>query len=629
MKFSCESCGAQYMISDEKVGPDGVRVRCKKCGNVVSVKRAPTVAPEIEATPPPTPEPHAEGDHENTLERELGDAFESVFGGGSPGLAAAAAEAAEGAGDASAPQESSARSAQDGVGGAEGVSDWYVAVADNQVGPLPAPGVKARWESGEIGPDTLAWRPGMADWVPLSTIAEMAQYLSPYPFGGARPAARPAAAAAPEPRADTSKPAPTAPPEPAVAPPNGASNGVANGALNGRDTSWKPSAASALAALASEEIASLQRPEARKPDLAAEAKGGSLLDRMDLPDGGIDPTNVLPLSFKGLDPTGEAPLKAKPAPAAPRMAEPRQVRKAGTRSVIAIGIAAAVLLTGGIGVVVFLLRPAREVPETPVTQAPAPAATVAVAPTSPPQAVDPGPSARGPTAPQGTAAAALPSATPSTGSPTAPPTVAATPAAPSQPAPAASSTREPARAAPPPEREPPPAVASRPHRRANPEQPPARSSKKSAQRLATAEPPPAEPPRKKAGGDPLLDVGGDDDIEKELGGKGSKRSVYVPPAIGGDLPDSVSVSQINEAVVGQKSGLVRCIDQQKAADRDTRGTLKVRWIISGDGSVRDVRLVSDEFARQPIARCITAVVKGIRFPRSRTSGQEVVFPFKF
>ncbi|OFX19873.1 MAG: hypothetical protein A2V77_25065 [Anaeromyxobacter sp. RBG_16_69_14] len=124
-------------------------------------------------------------------------------------------------------------------------------------------------------------------------------------------------------------------------------------------------------------------------------------------------------------------------------------------------------------------------------------------------------------------------------------------------------------------------------------------------------------------------MGGDDEIEKELGSKGSKRSVYVPPAIGGDLPDSVSVSQINEAVVGQKSGLVRCIDQQKAADPDTRGTLKVRWIISGDGGVRDVRLASDEFARQPIARCITAVVKGIRFPRSRTSGQEVVFPFKF
>jgi len=36
MKFTCDSCGAAYMISDDKVGPGGVKVRCKKCGNVVT-----------------------------------------------------------------------------------------------------------------------------------------------------------------------------------------------------------------------------------------------------------------------------------------------------------------------------------------------------------------------------------------------------------------------------------------------------------------------------------------------------------------------------------------------------------------------------------------------------------------
>ncbi|HEX7623774.1 MAG TPA: MJ0042-type zinc finger domain-containing protein, partial [Anaeromyxobacteraceae bacterium] len=45
MKFACDSCGSQYMISDDKVGPNGVKVRCKKCSNVVSVKRAPAAAP--------------------------------------------------------------------------------------------------------------------------------------------------------------------------------------------------------------------------------------------------------------------------------------------------------------------------------------------------------------------------------------------------------------------------------------------------------------------------------------------------------------------------------------------------------------------------------------------------------
>ena len=91
----------------------------------------------------------------------------------------------------------------------------------------------------------------------------------------------------------------------------------------------------------------------------------------------------------------------------------------------------------------------------------------------------------------------------------------------------------------------------------------------------------------------------------------------------------MSVSQINEAVVGQKAALLRCIEEQRAADPNARGTLKMRWIISGDGSTRDVRNMSDEFAKQPIAPCIGNVLKGIRFPRSRTTGQEVVFPFKF
>ena len=38
MKFVCDQCNAQYMIADEKVGSKGVRVRCKKCSNVIHVQ---------------------------------------------------------------------------------------------------------------------------------------------------------------------------------------------------------------------------------------------------------------------------------------------------------------------------------------------------------------------------------------------------------------------------------------------------------------------------------------------------------------------------------------------------------------------------------------------------------------
>src|SRR3989304_7076014 len=90
MKFSCDKCSAQYMISDDKVGPNGVRVRCKRCGNIVSVKRAPLVAPEIEPAPDvlapsdlePVGEQSAAGETsgETSLEGEIGQAFDNAFG---------------------------------------------------------------------------------------------------------------------------------------------------------------------------------------------------------------------------------------------------------------------------------------------------------------------------------------------------------------------------------------------------------------------------------------------------------------------------------------------------------------------------------------------------------------------
>src|SRR5512140_2694776 len=77
MKFTCDRCDAQYMISDEKVGPNGVKVRCKKCSNIILVRRAPengAVAPEVPAPVAPAPST-GEG-----LDAELGSAFDQAFG---------------------------------------------------------------------------------------------------------------------------------------------------------------------------------------------------------------------------------------------------------------------------------------------------------------------------------------------------------------------------------------------------------------------------------------------------------------------------------------------------------------------------------------------------------------------
>src|SRR5512137_1848966 len=104
MRFTCEACSAQYSIADEKVGPKGVKVRCKKCGQTIVVRPASARVPEEPfpaavdeaarpAAPPPedpalvpAPEggvveagaPRAPTPADGDLDAELGAAFDKV-----------------------------------------------------------------------------------------------------------------------------------------------------------------------------------------------------------------------------------------------------------------------------------------------------------------------------------------------------------------------------------------------------------------------------------------------------------------------------------------------------------------------------------------------------------------------
>ncbi|HSN92624.1 MAG TPA: GYF domain-containing protein, partial [Anaeromyxobacteraceae bacterium] len=272
MKFTCDSCGAQYMISDDKVGPNGVKVRCKKCQHVVLVRRA---------AEPAAPAPSAPAT-EGGLDAELGQAFDSMLGGppapAEPPAPAPDLQSTQIMSEEDAAKIASARAPASPSGAA--ASDWYVAIGEAQVGPLPLAEVKRKWETGEVGPDSLVWKPGMGDWEPLSAVSDLAAALAPVP------------------RAQKARPEPAREPAPARA---------AAPAAPPEEPSWKPTGASALAALASEEM-SARAPEAR-PAPARPAGGGarSLVEQMNLPDaGGVDPTGAIPLTIKGLEPTPEA-----------------------------------------------------------------------------------------------------------------------------------------------------------------------------------------------------------------------------------------------------------------------------------------------------------------------------------
>ncbi|WP_367873790.1 GYF domain-containing protein [Luteolibacter sp. Populi] len=91
--------------------------------------------------------------------------------------------------------------------------NWYYAKNGAQHGPVALEDMKSRVSMGEISPGDLAWREGMADWMPVSTIAELKVEPPPARSSDAgmppqSPASYDAPAPAPEPyRPPTSAPA--------------------------------------------------------------------------------------------------------------------------------------------------------------------------------------------------------------------------------------------------------------------------------------------------------------------------------------------------------------------------------------------------------------------------------------
>jgi predicted Zn finger-like uncharacterized protein len=601
MKFTCDSCSAAYMISDEKVGPSGVKVRCKKCGHVIVVRRRTekdVAAVKVEAfagaaAVAAEPRPAGAGPAAAAatpangagLDAELGQAFDHAFGATRPAEKEPSPSPDLSRTELMGSDEAAKVFADQGT--APAATEWYVAIGQAQVGPLPLAEVKRKWEAGDVGPDSLVWRPGMGDWTPLSAVSELAAYLAPVPQGSSRSAragdAAPAATG-PEPRA------PAAPAE---------------------EPSWKPIGASALAALASEEIAARAPEPAARP---ATAGARSLVDA--LPDGGgVDPTGALPLPIKALEHTDSKKLDRRSSVA--RGAE--QVRRRGATRALAIGVTGAVVLAAVAAGGVLYFRdsgrtgpqPAQASPPSAVAAVPLPPPpAVAAAPTAP--AAAPAASAAAPAAdaaPPPSASASAAAAPAASAPAAAPPSAAAASAEPERPAPRETKV---ARADPP-----------RTRREARRE-----SSRAAAAPASAPEPHPAPPPRRK---DPLEFESNDAALDAALGGgKGaSGRTVYVPPARASGLPDKVSAGDINGAVAQRIDALRKCVAEQKAREPDASGTLKMHWVIQGDGNVRDVRCLTTEYAQGPFAQCIAGVVKTIKFPRSATTGQDVTFPFNF
>ncbi len=599
MRFACDSCRAQYNISDEKVGPRGVKVRCKKCGHVIHVRRPDTDAEsaveglqeaDAPAAAPDVPTEDANNIFSGVDEDEIGAAFDQALGGEGTAVTNPFQPPDDTDSTRVMDGESVKRFAEMSQPGtptpvpppppAAGY-EWFVAVNEVQTGPLTESRVKELWDRGEIGPDSLTWRQGLPDWIPLSDVGELAALLAPRP---ARPMFAPAGATPVPPTVMT------VPVESAFSA-GGMTRTVRSEvpvATATADTGFRPTATAALASLVKDEIDALNKPPPPK-----EPPPPAPRSILEVPEEPVKRPGPSSTAMPAVRPAGNG------APTVPTPFAYRTATSSGTasRKGITIGLAA-------LGAVVALLVVVVGFLIFQTMHKPAPVVAVVTPPPPVPTPV-------------------VPPSPPVTGSPD----LATASAGPKPPSPTV----------------PPPGLAKAPNPVPAVESPPKKgtrrsgASKGSNASASTLEGPAkdtieASHPRNKA--DDLFDeVFGTPDGKKAAPAAGdkSKKTAYVPPAPGvTDVPEKVGDGDIMSVVLANKASMVRCVDEQKSRDPNLHGTLVMHWVIQTSGKTTNVGPGTEGYKSSYFATCMTGLVKTWQFPKHRYSpGQAVDFPFKF
>jgi predicted Zn finger-like uncharacterized protein len=232
MKFLCENCKAKYQIADDKVAGRTVRMKCRQCGHMIEVQASVTetsvsskledvsesLAPESLPKPGLPPRPGGAAVSGATARKPLAPKDAPRPGGGGSALAGAFSKAvvvppAEGA---------SAMSTAVAVLSSANTEEWYAGINGVPVGPMRLSELRRRAQQGFVDEDTLVWRDGLEEWVPLRTFPELCGLLKEA-AAAARASLTPAAPSvippAPKPPPGAGRPAMPRPPAPRAVPP--------------------------------------------------------------------------------------------------------------------------------------------------------------------------------------------------------------------------------------------------------------------------------------------------------------------------------------------------------------------------------------------------------------------------
>ncbi|HEY2744993.1 MAG TPA: AgmX/PglI C-terminal domain-containing protein [Polyangia bacterium] len=170
MKFVCDKCNTRYSIADERVHGRVLKIRCKACNNVITVR-------EEHHAPAPSLAPGVAGD-------SLEDALQNF----------------------QQRDDEQTRVSTSPPAAPEGADDWYVSFDGEQEGPLPLARALDRVRAERPrGKECFCWRGGFFVWLPVEEVPEFAPALVklPPPIPAVRP--RPATGAQPAVKSATGK----------------------------------------------------------------------------------------------------------------------------------------------------------------------------------------------------------------------------------------------------------------------------------------------------------------------------------------------------------------------------------------------------------------------------------------
>jgi len=220
MKFLCSNCKAKYQIADEKVVGREVRIKCRKCGEIIDVSHsiappsdapsavdqpaavnkpeAPRIAPRVPAAASRPAVPRATAPAPRASGPLKPPPAPSAPRGAVPraSLAPPPRQAAPQGGIAAigAPQPEPPRLGG-GLAGAfsaavvapavaveeaphiPSADEWFVGINGSPVGPIKLSELRAKAMAGAVALESLVWRGGLEEWKPLKSFPELAAII--------------------------------------------------------------------------------------------------------------------------------------------------------------------------------------------------------------------------------------------------------------------------------------------------------------------------------------------------------------------------------------------------------------------------------------------------------------------